>query len=310
MLSKTNLKKTEGLAYLLLILTTLFWGGNFVVARAVHAEIPPLALAWWRWLLAMAIILPFTAQQLWQARQVITQHWLKLTFMALFGVAGFNTLVYMGLQTLPASNGILLLSACPLFILVFSWWFFGDPINSRQVLGLLVSLVGISVLVSKGNPSQLLSQLSGGNGNLWVLAAVFSWAIYSVMLRTRPAALSGLAFFSLTVILGWLLLTPFYLYELFIQERSFVFNSTSLLSIGYVGFFASIGAFLFWNRGVEILTASRAGYFIHLIPVWGLILASIFLAERLEGFHWLGMALIFCGIWLATFLKRSNKATT
>lgn len=310
MLNQTNPKKTEGLAYLLLILTTLFWGGNFVVARAVHAEIPPLALAWWRWLLAMSIILPFTANQLWQARQVIAQHWLKLTVMALFGVAGFNTLVYLGLQTLPASNGILLLSACPLFILLFSWWFFGDSINTRQVLGLLVSLVGICVLVSKGTPSQMLNLLSSGKGNLWVLAAVFSWAIYSVMLRTRPPELSGLAFFSLTVILGWLQLTPFYLYELFIQERSLVFNSTSLLSIGYVGLFASIGAFLFWNKGVEILTASRAGYFIHLIPVWGLILASIFLAERLEGFHWLGMAFIFSGIWLATFVKRSKIPAT
>jgi len=306
MLSQANLKKTEGLAYLLLILTTLFWGGNFVVARAVHAEIPPLALAWWRWLLAMFIILPFAGQQLWKARHIIAQHWLKLTLMALFGVTGFNTLVYMGLQTLPASNGILLLSACPLFILVFSWWFFGDPINLKQIIGLIVSLVGICVLVSKGDLTGIFSQLGGGNGNLWVIAAVLSWAIYSVMLRTRPANLSGLAFFALTVILGWLQLTPFYLYELLVQERSFSINLTSLLSIGYVGLFASIGAFLFWNRGVEILTASRAGYFIHLIPVWGLILASIFLAEQLEGFHWTGMLLIFTGIVLATFLKNNQ----
>ena len=308
MLNPASLKKTQWLAYLLLVLTTLFWGGNFVVARAVHAEIPPLALAWWRWLLAMLIILPFAGQQLWQARQLIAKNWLKLTLMALFGVTGFNTLVYMGLQTLPASNGILLLSACPLFILAFSWWFFGDPINLKQIIGLLVSLAGISVLVSKGNPTQIFNQLGGGNGNLWVLAAVLSWAIYSVMLRTRPAGLSGLAFFALTVVLGWIQLTPFYLYELFVQERSFSINLTSLLSIGYVGLFASIGAFLFWNRGVEILTASRAGYFIHLIPVWGLILASVFLAEQLEGFHWAGMLLIFSGIVLATFLKPSQAA--
>ncbi|NLW06248.1 MAG: DMT family transporter [Pseudomonadaceae bacterium] len=306
MLSQANLKKTEVFAYLLLILTTLFWGGNFVVARAVHAEIPPLALAWWRWLLALIIILPFAGQQLWQAWPIIKAQWIKLTLMALFGVTGFNTLVYMGLQTLPASNGILLLSACPLFILVFSWWFFGDPINSKQITGLVISLAGISVLVSKGEPSQLFHLLGGGKGNLWVLAAVLSWAIYSVMLRLRPAGLSGLTFFTLTVILGWLQLTPFYLYELLIQERSFVFNSTSLLSIGYIGLFASIGAFLFWNRGVEILTASRAGYFIHLIPVWGLILASVFLSEQLETFHWVGMLLIFSGIILATFIKSTK----
>ncbi|GLR64890.1 DMT family transporter [Marinospirillum insulare] len=306
MLNPASLKKTEWLAYLLLVLTTLFWGGNFVVARAVHAEIPPLALSWWRWLLALVIILPFAWQQLWQAKQVIAKNWFKLALMALFGITGFNTLVYMGLQTLPASNGILLLSACPLFILALSWWFFGDPINYKQILGLLVSLVGISILVSKGELTQIFNQIAGGKGNLWVLAAVVSWAIYSVMLRTRPAGISGLAFFTLTVILGWLLLTPFYLYELFVQERSFSINLTSLLSIGYVGVFASIGAFLFWNRGVEILTASRAGYFIHLIPVWGLILASVFLAEKLEGFHWAGMLFIFSGIILASFLKNNQ----
>ena len=308
MLNPMSHKKTEWLAYFLLILTTLFWGGNFVVARAVHAEIPPLGLAWWRWLLAMLIILPFTGKQLWQARAIIKAHWIKLSIMALFGVTGFNTLVYIGLQTLPASNGILLLSACPLFILFLSWYFYKEAINFKQIMGLVISLMGIGILVSKGQPSQLLSQLGSGNGNLWVLAAVLNWAIYSTLLPSRPADLSGLAFFALTVIFGWLQLTPFYLYELLVQERSLSFNLTSLLSIGYVGLFASIGAFLFWNRGVEILTASRAGYFIHLIPVWGLILASVFLAEQLEGFHWVGMLLIFSGIILATFLKPNQAA--
>ncbi|WP_072325819.1 DMT family transporter [Marinospirillum alkaliphilum] len=306
--ANTSFKKLEWLAYLLLILTTLFWGGNFVVGRAVHAEIPPIALAWWRWLLALVIILPFALRPLWQARGILRQHWKNLTLMSLLGVTGFNTLVYLGLQTLPASNAILLLSACPVFILAFSWWFFGDRVNQLQILGMLVSLGGIAILVSKGAPLDILSQLGSGNGNLWVLTAVISWALYSVMLRLRPAGLGGLAFFGLTTLIGLLLLTPFYLYEMLVQGKSLTFNTTSLLSISYVAVFASVAAFLFWNKGVEILTAARAGYFIHLIPVWGLLLASLFLAERLQLFHWLGMAFIFCGIWLATVLGR-RKAT-
>jgi drug/metabolite transporter (DMT)-like permease len=300
----TTVKRLEWLAYLLLILTTLFWGGNFVVGRAVHAEIPPIALAWWRWLLALVIILPFTLRPLWQARSLIRQHWKSLTVMSLLGVTGFNTLVYLGLQTLPASNAILLLSACPVFIPAFSWWFFAERVNRLQVTGMLVSLAGIWVLVSKGAPLALFSQLGSGNGNLWVLAAVISWAIYSVMLRLRPSGLGGLAFFGLTSLIGLLLLTPFYLFEMLMLDKHLTFNTTSLLSISYVAVFASVAAFLFWNKGVEILTASRAGYFIHLIPVWGLLLASLFLAERLQLFHWLGMAFIFCGIWLATVLGR------
>lgn len=309
-MTSSNIRRNaEWLAYLLLIMTTLFWGGNFVVGRAVHADIPPIALAWWRWLLALLIILPFTLRPLWQARGIIRQHWVNLSLMSLLGVTGFNTLVYLGLQTLPASNAILLLSACPVFILAFSWWFFGDRVNQLQIIGMLVSLGGIWVLVSKGAPLQLFSQLGGGNGNLWVLAAVISWAIYSVMLRLRPAGLGGLAFFGLTSLLGLLFLTPFYLFEMLVQDKMLTFNATSLMSIGYVGVFASVAAFLFWNRGVEILTPSRAGYFIHLIPVWGLVLASIFLAERLQMFHWMGMALIFCGIWLATLLGRRVAKT-
>lgn len=296
--------KIEWLACGLLVLTALFWGGNFVVGRAVHADLPPLALAWWRWVLASLLVLPFTLRPLWQARALILQHWKSLALMSLFGVTGFNTLVYLGLQTLPASNAILLLSACPVFILALAWWFFDESVNHRQMVGMLVSLVGIWVLVSKGQPLQLFSQLGSGNGNLWVLVAVINWAIYSVMLRLRPAGLGGLAFFGLTAVLGLLLLTPFYLFEILVLEKTMVINITSLLSIGYVGIFASVLAFLLWNKGVEILSASRAGYFIHLIPVWGLILASLFLGERLALFHWAGMAFIFCGIWLATVVKQ------
>lgn len=300
-------QKLEWLAYLLLVLTTLFWGGNFVVGRAVHAEIPPLALAWWRWLVALVLILPFILRPLWQARHLIATHWSLLALMSLLGVTGFNTLVYLGLQSLPASNAILLLSACPVFILWLSWLLFGEKINPLQVTGLVVSLLGIVLLVSKGQPLQLVSHLAAGTGNLWILSAVICWALYSALLRKRPAGLPGLAFFGLTVILGWLFLTPFYLYELLVLERSLALNTTSVLSIGYVALFASVAAFLFWNQGVAILTPNRAGYFIHLIPVWGLILASVFLGERLEGFHWLGIAFIFTGIWLATLLGRKQS---
>jgi drug/metabolite transporter (DMT)-like permease len=306
MSSESTIKKSEWLAYLLLILTTLFWGGNFVVGRAVHADIPPIALAWWRWLVALIIILPFVIRPLWQARSVLLDNWKLLALMSLLGVTGFNTLVYLGLQSLPASNAILLLSACPIFILGFSWVLYKERVNSLQIAGMLVSLIGIWVLVSKGSPLDLLTQLGAGSGNLWILSAVICWALYSALLRRRPPGLPGMAFFGLTVVLGWLFLTPFYLHEHWVLERTLAFNKTSFLSIGYVALFASIAAFLFWNKGVEILTPNRAGYFIHLIPVWGILLASVFLSERLQAFHWAGIAFIFTGIWLATLLGRKQ----
>ncbi|MEX1058211.1 MAG: DMT family transporter, partial [Natronospirillum sp.] len=262
------------------------------------------ALAWWRWVLAMAIILPFAARGLWRVRGLLRQHWRYLFAVSVLSVTCFNTFVYLGLQTLPATNAVLVLSSAPVMILGFSWLLFREPVSRRQVAGVALSLVGVLIIISEGYPTRLGSVLGGGLGNVWILIAVASWSLYSVLLRRRPAGIKGTEFFALTVVVGWLCLTPAFLYEHFVQGQVMQFNTTALLSVGYVGFFASVLAFLFWNRGVEILGPNKAGYFIHLIPVWGLILASLLLGERLLTFHWAGIVLIFSGIALASFVRR------
>lgn len=301
--------RTGPLALALLGATTLFWGGNFVLGRAVSADIPPIALAWWRWILAGAIILPFAARGLWQSRADIRQHWRYLLAVSVLSVTCFNTFVYLGLQTLPASNAVLVLSSAPVMILAFSWLLFREPVTARQGLGMVLSLGGVLVIIAQGRPDQLGAVVDGGAGNLWILVAVASWSLYSVLLRRRPAGFNGTVFFALTVVLGWLMLTPAFIWEHAVQGRVLVFNSTALLSIGYVGIFASVLAFLFWNRGVELLGPNRAGYFIHLIPVWALLLATLLLGERLLAFHWVGMVLIFSGIALATLRRLRAPGT-
>ncbi|MFC3851397.1 DMT family transporter [Salinispirillum marinum] len=303
-LAQNSESTSVGFAWFLLAATTLFWGGNFVLGRAVAADIPPIALAWWRWVLAMAVIMPFAAHGLWQVRAVLWQHKGYLLLVSVLSVSVFNTFVYLGLQTSTATNALLLLSSGPVMILIFSWALFGERVSTQQVLGILLSLVGVVVIVTEGHPLALQVLLQGGTGNLWILAAVIAWALYSVLLRKRPAELNGTVFFALTAVVGWIVLSPFFFYEHFVQERIMVFNTTALISVGYVGFFASVLAFLFWNRGIQMLGANRASNSIHLIPVWGLVLASIFLGERLVGFHWLGMGLIIAGILLASVLRR------
>lgn len=300
--------KSEHLAYLLLATTTLFWGGNFIVGRAVSAEIPPIALAWWRWLFALVVILPFTAKSLWQLRHLIRQHWLFLTLVAILGVTNFNTFVYLGLQTSTATDAVLLLSATPIIILLFSRLLFNEPISSRQLIGIILSLIGVLVIITGGVPTNIAAVFQGAMSSLWILAAVISWSLYSVLLRKRSADIGGQAFFAITVVIGWILITPFYLYEHYLLEKTLPLTTSALYSIIYVGLFASVFAFLFWNRGVEILGANRAGNFIHLIPVWALLLASLLLGENMYWFHWLGILLIFSGIGLAS-LKRSTQAT-
>lgn len=296
-------------AYLLLMLSTLFWGGNFVLSRAVHADMPPLALAFWRWVLALVIILPFAWPQWQRHKALMKQHWKVLLALSILGVANFNTFVYIGLQTQPATNGLLLLSIGPIVILALSRLMFKESINMVQVAGMVISLLGVGVIVTQGQPWALAQQFEQADGYGWIFAAVVSWALYSVLLRLRPAGLPGLALFALTVLIGAAALAPFYAYEHWGLQRHMAFTTVNLLSIGYVGIFASILAFMFWNRGVADLGPTRAGYMIHLIPVWGLLLATGFLGEQLMAYHWVGMLCIFGGIWLATVRGRSRSGS-
>lgn len=292
--------RSDAIAYGLLTLTALFWGGNFVVGRAVSADIPPIALAWWRWCFALGLILPFCLVPLWRKRRQLWQARWPLLLLAALGVTAFNTLVYLGLQTATASDALLILSAGPILILLISWVLYREKISTGQLLGVSLSLLGVLMIISRGAPWRLLSQLEGNLGLIWILLAVISWAFYSVLLRLRPRGLTGFEFFASSVILGFLLLTPFYLYEHWVQARILIWNEQSLYALFYVSIFASVLAFLFWNQGVAQLGANRTGYFIHLIPVWGILLAYLFLAERLYLFHALGIGMIVAGLILST----------
>lgn len=289
--------------YLLLVMTTLFWSGNFVLGRAVHLDVPPVGLSFWRWLTALIIILPFALPHLKQSWPVIRQHWPILLVLSVFSVACFNTMVYLGLQTAPASNSILLQSACPVIILMLSWLFFREKISLLQGTGMLLSLTGVVVVVTHGDPASVVDMDFLNGGTAWILAAVFCWAVYSTLLRLKPAELGGFAFFALTVLVGVIVLFPFYLYET-LNGRPMPLTVTSVVSVLYVTLFASILAYLFWNKAVGELGANRSGQFIHLIPVFGITLAVVFLGETLQLFHFVGFALIFGGIWLATVIAR------
>lgn len=291
--------------YGLLVLTTLFWAGNFVLGRAVHLDVPPLGLSFWRWLTALVIILPFAIPHWKASRQVIREHWFILLVLSVFSVACFNTMIYLGLQTAPASNSILLQSACPVLILIISWLFFKEKVTLLQGAGMLVSLFGVVVVVTEGSPSAIMGMDFLNVGTAWILLAVLCWAIYSSLLRLRPEGLSPFGFFALTVLVGVIVLFPFYLYETF-SGRGMPLNLISVGSVLYVGIFPSILSYLFWNKAISELGAARAGQFIHLVPAFGITMAILFLGEPLQGFHFSGFLLILGGIWLATVIARKR----
>lgn len=283
--------------YLLLILAVFFWSANFIVGRAVRADIPPIALAFYRWVLATIIVTPFALPHVKRDWSVIKENKLILLFLSITGIASFNTLVYLGLQLTVAINALLLQSMIPVVIVAITFLVFREKISFIQLVGICLSLLGVLTIISKGHLETILG-LTLNRGDILVFIAVIGYGMYSVGLRKRPA-IHPMSFIFVTFLTGVICLSPVYLYEhQFI--RTIQFDVATAMAVAYVGIFPSIVSYLCYNRGVELVGPSRAGMFIHLMPVFGSIMAILFLGETLHLYHILGIIGIGCGIYLTT----------
>ncbi len=283
--------------YLLLTLAVFFWAGNFIVGRAVRADIPPVGLAFWRWFIAALLVTVMARRYLLTDLREIRRHWLIVLLLSITGITSFNTLVYIGLQYTIAVNALLMQSLMPVLIVGLSFLLFKEKIHLIQAMGVLVSLVGALTIIGQGSIDVLLS-LSINRGDILVFIAVVGYAGYSIGLRKRPAV-HPLSFVAATFIVGDLLLLPLYIWES-MAGRTVHFDAPTLMAVSYVSIFPSIVSYLCFNRGVELVGANRAGMFIHLIPVFGSVMAIVFLGESLQWFHLLGILLIASGISMAT----------
>jgi len=285
--------------YLLLILTTLFWSGNFVLSRGMHAAIPPMALSFWRWTVALLILGCVAHRHLRQQQGLLRVHGRFIFVQGLLGVLGFNTLLYLAMQYTTAINAVLVNSCIPVLIVVFSWLLYRETMSLRQCGGVLVSLAGV-VSIMVGGDLATLGAVSFNRGDLLVLAAAVVWALYSSNLKRYPQGLHPLAYLTAINIVGLLAIFPLYLLELE-SGRTFAPNPAAMVTILYVAVFASVLAFIFWNRAIRAIGANRAGPFVHLMPVFSTILAVLFLDETLAWHHAQGAVLIFGGILMTTF---------
>lgn len=296
----TRLARTSKyMPYFLLILTTLFWSGNFVISRGMNADIPPVSLSFWRWVIALLILCCFALPAFFKQKETVRKHLRFITIQGLLGVAGFNTLIYLAVQTTTAINAVLINSCIPVLIVFCSWLMYRETMSLRQYFGVLVSLCGVVLIIAKGDISSLL-QVDFNFGDVLVVIAAFFWALYSSNLKRYPQELHPFSYQVGIVISGLIFLTPLFLMELY-SGRQMVVSTASIATIVYVGLFASVLAFIFWNKAVRTIGANRAGPFIHLMPVFSSILAVIFLGERIELFHLAGIGLIFTGITMTTF---------
>lgn len=284
-------------AYLLLVVAMLSWSGNMIVGRALAGTVPPLGLSLMRWSIAFLVVLPFAGAEIVAKRAVVARHWRILLLLGLLGVTICNSLSYVGLQWTTAINGALVNSAGPMLTLLAAFAFNRERAVPAQLAGILVSLLGVLVIVLRGDPAALVA-LSVNRGDVALLLGVATWSVYTVLLPRRPPELSPVALLAVLFGIGAATLLPLHLAESW-NGRPLPTTSAALLGYSYVGIFPAVIAFFCWNRGVAAIGPSRASLFSHLIPLFAAALAYVFLNEQIAGFHIAGGALIFLGIFLA-----------
>ena len=285
-------------AYLCLLAAPLFWAGNFVVARAFFADIPPVAFNFWRWLLAFLFLAPFALSSASREIRQIVREWRLCAVLGLTGIALFQTFSYEAVHTTTALNAALYLSATPVLVTAISWWWFRDRLTRRQALGIALSLIGVGLIVTQADLTVLVG-LRFRPGDLWMMAAVPLWAVYSVLIQRRPPDLSQGSLLLGSIFFGLLVLAPLYMWEV---ARGYYINpgpQTAAVLL-YVSLFASAAAFICWQRGVSAIGANKSSLFIHLIPVFSAALGFLFLGEPIWGPHLVGAIFILVGILLTS----------
>jgi drug/metabolite transporter (DMT)-like permease len=295
--SRTLASRGFGNAYLLLILTMVFWAGNSVVARGIHQTVPPLALAWVRWTLAAILILPFAWPHLRRDWPVIRANWPILVLLGTIGAGTFIALYYHGISKTSAINALVINSAVPILIPLATFLMYGERIARRQATGIAVSLAGVLVVLSKGD-ANVLAAMDLNQGDLWVLGAMAVWSVYTALLRKQPP-IHWLSFAAITFAVASLVNLPMFIGE-HLLFRQIHWTREAVIAIAYVATLPSVVAQIFYIRGVELIGSTRTGVFMHLVPMFGAIMAIAFLGETLHLFHLAGFALILLGVWLAS----------
>ncbi len=294
----------NNLAYLLLILTTLFWSGNFIVGKAAsNYQIPPFSLNFYRWLFAFIILLPFTLKEILVHKKYI---FYNIGFFIILGITSitiFNSIVYYSLYYTQVISGVLMISTIPVWIMVVASILNIEKTNLFQIIGVILSLTGVLFIITKAD-IELIKSLNFNKGDLSMVVAMFSWAIYSALLRKKTYEVSQIALLEIIIICGLVFLIPIYFIEMNFGH-SITLGKPFILTLTYVVLFPGILAFLFWIKGISIIGANRAGVFLHLMPIFGALMAIVIFEEKFMFYHFLGAIFIIAGITLSNKNKKN-----
>lgn len=291
--------------YVLLTLVALLWAINLVVGRYIAGHIPPITLAMVRWMGATLILLPFAWKQIVRDAPIIRRNLPFLVLLSATGIACYNAMSYYGLQYTQAVNGLLVQSTAPLLVAVWTFVLFREKLSLGQAAGVITSLLGVMVIISHGDLDTFL-HLKPNIGDVVIIVALVIYAFYAAILRKRPP-LGPLSFLASIMALGSVLLSPFALWE-YLNGQVLPLDRITFTTLAYVMTGPSLIAYLFFNRGIELVGANAAAPFLHLMPVFGTAIAIVVLGETMAWYHLAGYALVIAGIALATLSARRRVA--
>lgn len=290
--------------YVFLALAPLFWAGNWVAARGVHELISPIGLNFARWLVASLVLLPFVLPSVRRQWPIICREWRRLLLLALMGGVLFSFLVFWGLHYTSAINAVVLNSSLSFFIILGSWLFMGDRMTRRQATGMVISVIGVLVVVGKGDPTFLL-HLDFGFGDLLILLAMPLWALYSVLIKSRPTGLDSVGLVTITTFMAAVLCGISYIFDVMLNPAAIPeFDAKLVTAILYIAIFPSIAAVFCWNEGIKGLSPNMASYMYPLMPAYGTVLAVVLLGEQLHTFQLVGLLVILAGVYICTVPRR------
>ena len=285
-------------AYIMLVCATLFWSGNFIVGKLAFLEnIPPLSLVFYRWSLVWLILLPFTFKEILKHKNTILNNLPLLFFLGFTSVGLFNSFTYLSLIHTQVINSTLFNTAIPAVIILLCFLFKIEKTNIFQILGLIISVLGILSIITKLDIEIFLS-LNFNKGDMIMIGGVITWGIYSTLLKKKKFTLPLLTLVHVICTFGLICVLPQFFYE-FSQGQFIEFNTNLVYILIFLALFPSIGSYYCWAGAVSIIGANRAGIFLSLIPLFSTIMAIIFFNEQFKLFHLIGATLIILGLFLS-----------
>ncbi len=300
------MQNKNNLAYFILILTTIFWSGNFIVGKAASTyDIPPFSLNFYRWFFAGLILFPFTIKELIAKKEYILENIGFFTILGITSITIFNSIVYYSLYYTQVISGILMISTIPVWIIFISSILNIEKTNIFQIIGVIFSLTGVIFIITKAD-LEIIKNLDFNKGDLSMVVAMFSWAVYSALLKRKKYEISQVTLLQVVIITGLIFLTPIYFIEMY-MGNVIVLGIPFVLTLTYVVFFPGLASFFFWIKGISIIGANRAGVFLHLMPIFGAIMAMLIFNERFMFYHIFGAIFIIAGITLSNKKKINNE---